>query len=670
MIPPKPLCSAYAEILAMKAALLTTIADIRAAVSKVVGTKNKLLYGLIVVDVAASEIVASATTFAATIAAQVLTNVTAFTASLIEAALAPLLKILLTGPEAVFSLVNLPLQKAIKANDTEAYYLSKAKAHFDLVVSIFSKWTSDLSGGKYANQMREALPYITDAIKQCAAVIGKLEADEDLGVTAQFDEQKYNAMRSNLTTAIEITEQSPLLLNKEALDRNIERAAENIYSDKVTAIMTRYRLDKKKLAIVFLDGDQSPAKITVYSAALRSLDSKKKIDIDKAKMNATNEAILDGNTYAGILNNKGDEFLHDFDRLGYSLRKFGEYLSKAYVQYKGSQALTYSTYSIESLINTLIESMIKLMGKLGNGAGAAVQGPLRYAKELMSATEQMYFNALNKYYSPEESVSSTALASKLSAGNGLLIIADSVLAASITQSMIDLINSDEALTAQRNNMNKLFENIENIPDWDGTLAVWGVDPTKAVVAPYPSLISGTLAIISSLLTTGLVADAGVLEANRKRITAVARVFRTLLRHNSDVNAALRIYAPPINPYIEEFLRAVPPDILNLFIAGPAAFNTIMLIKGLAKDKGDPNVLDMDGMNFADKCIVSYPDLFTGVMADIAKAKISMDSMRKPPQFNNTFSAKLESKELDQVEGRYQMQNTSIPFDDSDVSKTD
>ena len=198
MAPPKSICSIYAEAYALYAQLVETIARIRAALSKAIKIKNAILYGVIsVADAAAAALISTATAVAATVASQILKKAASATSVAIEALLAPILKILMSGPSTIFALVNLPLEEAIKSAENERMHLSKAKSSLDLIISIFSKWTLQFGGGKYASKMAEAMPYLDSAIKKSNRLINQLDVSDqqNLSRSSYFDEGIYNCRR-------------------------------------------------------------------------------------------------------------------------------------------------------------------------------------------------------------------------------------------------------------------------------------------------------------------------------------------------------------------------------------------------------------------------------------------------------------------------------------------
>lgn len=644
MAPPKQICSIYAEVYALYARLLTTIAEIRLALSRAIRIKNSVLYGtLSVLDAATAELVAASTAVASAVTSQIMSKTSSVAATALEAVLAPLLKILMSGPETVFGLVALPLNKAIAANNNEQRYLSAAKSHLDTVIAIFSKWTVEFGGGKYANKMYQALPYIESAIRKCSDVIDKLNRADYLVLTAQFDEATYNSMRGDIATAIEITKSDPVLFNTAALEERIRVKADAEAAIQIAAIRSRYKSDRQDITDEYNASDRKAAATAEYMGKLKALDAKRKVDIEVAQLNATKNAVLDKSIYSGLLTDIKDQFIFDMNQLGYSLRSFLTNLTQAYVQYKLSQSLTVTTYNIRALINKLISSMIKLLGSIGNGVSEGVERVLLLARSLLESTQNLYQQSLDKFNSTTQTISSTSLATNLAAGHGMLMSADRALAASITDSLIDAINADEALTAEQTKMNLLFVNIEAIHDWDGEQNVWGTKGiSQSAEPPYVRLIAATTGLLATMASVGMVPNDAAISAMRHRLSEVSKTFRSLIRHNAEVSSALNSYRPTPSPYIAELEKAITPEMMSIFLIGTTAFNILGLAAQILGDAFTGNTADIATPK---NCKLSYAELFE---ESSGSAEAALNSLRNPPQFNSETAAAYEQVELKRI----------------------
>ena len=659
MAPPKVICSVYADGLTMYAKMLEVIATIRETVAKIVATKNKIKYGLIplsaLASAAAGAVAGAAATVAGAIASQLLAAASSLVAAAIEAVLAPLLAILMSGPEAIYSLVNLPLVEATKACDKERLYLSRAKANLDLVVALFSKWVYEFGGGKYADKMQKALPFIIEAIDKCESMISMLDVSEDAGVTARFDTSRYNSMRSDILNALEITESESMLINAKQLENNIERKA-NIEIERKTAENKEwYKTEKDKITKKYVESKHSIIDTSTYNLTLTKLNSEKKVRLEEIKLRAKKRAVLDDSTYAGIINNPADRFINDMQLIGDALEDFATNISTAFVAYKISRAMTHSVYSIERLINFLISKMIELIGRMGDGAGKALTMPLRLSKNVLIKVKEMYEESLDRYYSPDGSISTVGLSVKLAAGNISLIGVDSVLSASVTKSLIEAVNADEAMAAEHQKLMVLFKKIEEIPDWDGTPNKWGTDPMNSVTSPYRKLLLLTAGMLGSLLTG--------FKGGRGRLVDMNKKFDDVVRHNSIVSSALRSYTPPVNNDVEALRKSMSPLILIAFLSGKAAFDITVALGSIIGDarSGDTDrLLDIPTL---DNCQAFYPKLF-GI--ELTAAQVATDTMQTPPTFSDQAAADMEESDMDRVSAMSEIRNLDPEIDDSDM----
>ena len=649
MAPPKQICSVYSEIYATYATILKTIADIKAAMSKVIKTKNEIKYGKVsvansiagaIVDTAQAEIVSAAYSVAATVASQLLAKASAMVSAAIEAFLGPLFTILMSGPSTLFALVGLPLKEAIKQCELEKKYLYNAKANLDLIISIISKWTIQLSGAKYANKMRQALPYIESAIEKCANLIKALDVSSynSTITSSYFDQSVYSAMKSDLQSAIEITKSDPIIVNTKKLEARIEAAARVEYTVKIAEINAQYKIDKMNITQKFLSQKRTVESQSEYVFDMYKLEAKRKTDIEVAKTKATARAAKNKDLYVGILNDISDQFQYDMQLLKQALLDFLSNLGKAYVHYRICQSMTYTTYNIRAVINLIISQVIKILNGVGNGAGEAVEGVLRLTKALLESVQELYSDSLRRFSSAEESISSTGLAANLARGNASLIMADTATSATITQTIINAINANELMEEEQNRFNVLVKRIEAIRDWDGKPNVWGSNPADASSPPYGRLIASTTGTIATMITVGLIPNERAVTAIRNRLVETSRLFKSLIRHNSEVSSALNSYAPPTSIYVEkvkdELEKAGP---LWLILSAFSMTLALGMIAGNALDSL-AGFSDPDDIPSVKNCQKFYSDLFDTSQAE---AKIALNSLRRPMQFNNISSAYIE-----------------------------
>lgn len=662
MAPPKSICSVYAEIFAVYAQFIQTIQSVRDIISRVVRVKSSILYGTkIAIDTTVSELISVAGSVSSSIVNQIAPTASSFIASALESILAPLLKVFLSGPDALFALVDIPLSQAIKAAENERRYLIQARINLSTALSIFARWTVEFGGGKYVSKMDESLPYIRSAIEKCATLIKKIDtADEDgLSKSAFFDEALYTSMRGDLATAISITGSDSIFVNSSIIGQRISTKAEKEYTPKIKAINVQWKADKKEATKEYLESGKNPDDITKYSYKMEKLNTDRKRDIEEVKLKATTDAALDRSIYSDIFTDPRDQFVHDMQMMISALQSFVTNLTRAYVQYRYSQVRTASVHNIGALINFLISYMLKLITAMGNGAGEGVEKVLRFAKATLETVRDSYEESLDRFNDPNKSITVTSLSTTLLVGNNLMKTADSSMAATITKKMIEIINSDEQLLQEQSDLTNLFIEIEQILDWDGTPGVWGVNTAQAVSPPYVRLLASTAGIISMMGSTGLAPNSKAITENRKKLAKNSRLFRSLMSHNSDVLSALQSYYPPSNIYVDEFKRVLEKlGMLHMF---SATFNLAAVLANVAGNvlTGQYSTADIPTVS---NCMAAYEDLFSD---DITSARIMSNSMKTPAVFSNDFSSYLEKNDLKREQNTI-LSRKPFNFDDSEL----
>jgi len=651
MAPPKSVCSVYAETLKLWAQLIDTIHNIRSVLSKAIKAKNALLYGIqLTADAVMAEVISSASAVAATITANVLPNVSSAISTAIEAILAPLMRILLSGPMVIFALVNIPLNEAIDAGKREQLHLAKARQNLDLIIAIISKWISRFSGHKYAQQMVDALKYIIPAIEKCSRIIAQLDVSDEDGLdrSAYFDQNVYNSMRNDILSAIDITMPASTLINSRLFDARIKTKTEVESKKRIASIEEKYKNDKVRAVKYFneerMKNKDSKIKIAIavaeYSAQIKALDSQKKIDIEVAKLKASTKAVTDKDAYTGIINDIGEEFRKDMDILLDALQSFLVNIRYAYEDNRYCQLSTQSVYGISALINKLIKQIIALIGAAGNSAGEVVERSIRMARSLLETTRDMFMKSLERYNSTEESISATGLSANVAAGNQILMTADSMLSATVTQSIIDLVNADEAMKEEEAKLAILMKKISEIRDWDGKPGVWGVNILKSASPPYIQLLASTTGMLSTIIAVGMVPSSLSQTTIRKSIADNTRLFRKAYLHNADVMSALLSHTQVPSMEVDGLATTLKTmGAMQNFIISFDLGTTIAAIAGV--DIGLDKFSGTD-IPTIQNCRIEYGDMFP---KSTTAAEVVNKSMLRPGHFNNEMSAYLEAIDL-------------------------
>ena len=677
MAPPRMACSALAQVYETRAKIRKTIDDIRSALRGVQKKKNALLYGgLSILDVASAELFSSVQAVASSVTSALMRSYSSVVAAAVDAFLAPLLFILASGPEAVFSLVNLPQKEAIDAGNRERIFLNKARHNIDVVISIISRWTIEISGGKYVAKMSEALPHIKAAIDKCSNLIGKLDAgNETIDMryasqeykSAYFDQRMFNSIKGHVRTAIEITKSDPIILNQEIIEERRREYAEAEYQKEYPAIIARYKALKRQVHVKYVTSNQSPKDIAEYTAASHFLKTSQDIALKNARAKADRKAALNKDLYIDIIRSVRDQWTIESRTLLSNLAQFAKNIGLAYINYRDCQAMTHSIYSIRTLIGSLITQMIKIIAAVGNSTAKGAAWSMQLTQSLLEGVYELFQSAIDRFSDPDqkEPISATGLSVKLSVGHGMLVSADSLMAASITKKLIESINADEIYTAENERLTEFIIKLASIRDWDGKPDIWAPSPLNSVIPPYVKLIGSAAAALSTIATVGLVSNANAISAVRKRVIEMERDFRSLRTHNSQVLGALNSYTPTPNPYVEQVR-----DILSKYTS-VVAWLTVGYSIGSALTALGMDIDEDLGGEFTEKvneknCRIAYKDLFP---EELNAGKIMTKTASAPLATNDSFTSKLEENDMKTEVCRAGIEGIHIEFEGPELFNT-
>ena len=668
MPPNKMACSMLAQTYEVRANIRNTIKDIRSALKSLQRQKNSMIFGSGlfggIADNVAAELASTVNAVASSIVSGIMKSYSAVAAAAMEAFLGPMLFILCSGPELVFSLVHLPLREAMNACSRERMYLNKAMQNIDIVISIISRWTLEIGGGKYIGKMEDALPHIRSAIKKCGTIISKLDISgldinpshqrDNTIRSAYFDRGLYNSMRNSIQLAIEITKSDSILVNHELIERRRRQYADDEYRKEQTVITKKYRDLGSEISIRYKKSSYSPKDFATYILATEALKRGRDIELKAARARADRKAALNKDLYEDIWLDISDKWAYDSQLLLSNLSLFAKHIGLAYANYKNSQSLTHSVYTIRAIINSLLNQMIKVISASGNKVGEGMIWSLEFSKQLLIRVEALFASSIDKFNSPDDSISSTGLAKNLAVGNGMLTVVDINLSATITQKLIDAVNADEVYNEKNRELSNLIQEIYDIKDWDGQAGVWAVNPLGSHVPPYVSLIASATAAVSTLTVSALVPDGSVMSVVQKKVIEMNRVFRTIKRHNGQVMGALSSYQSSSNSYVEQ-IRNVLAQNTNLILwmtAGANVFSVLSALTTLGLDKESLSDEWGDDVFPNEKnCRAAYEEMFpkeatTGIVME--------NSSRLPLTMIDSYTSSVEDNDMD---GEVAYQNT-------------
>jgi len=677
MAPPKSACSLLAQGYITIGKIRKAIADIRAALVKAQRIKNALKFGTIlsgIADVVGAEFFSVIQSVVSSVVGAIMRSYSAVVASVVEAFLSPLLFILSMGPESVFALVNLPLKEAISAGSKEKLYINKAKHNIDIVIRIISRWSIEIGGGKYADKMAKAIPYIEAAIKRCDTIIAKLDkANTDKSLvnidpsfaSSFFDVSAYTSLRSNIQAAIDITKSDSVVANYDLIENRRREYSDRKYLEYSAKIKQKYRILKREIYKKYAKSRHTMKDVAEYTTMAYHLKRLEDIELKNARARADRDAAMNKELYKDILLDIRDQLALEGRQLTENLYLFIKNIGTAYIYYRNCQAMTHSVYTIRSLISKLITQMIRIMTMTGNALGESASWTITLTKNLLEQVLEIFNSSIYKFNHPSEGgISATGLSAKLAVGHGLLKTADSTIAATITESLIKSINADEEYLYQSDNINKLAIEIANIPDWDGKLNVWAVNPINSHVPPYTSLITSATAVIATIGAIGMVSNSQALSTIQARIIELNREFRKLSIHNGKVMSALGSYTMTPNPYVENIrdILSKHTNITNWL----TTFSVVsaLIAMGLEEDFLRDG-LGKDDIPNLDNCILSYKELFPE--DEVVEAIIFQSTLKPAPAMLDDFTSKYEQNDMNVEANRRKNKNISIVFNQSELA---
>ena len=223
------------------------------------------------------------------------------------------------------------------------------------------------------------------------------------------------------------------------------------------------------------------------------------------KLNMDADGYVAKNTwhiYKDSWHNTQQQFAADMKILGNSLLSMMSSLKTAFARYKDCQLYTQASYYSLDNVKKIIQLFISMM-KSGAYKGATTALPeqtIEWATAILDGVYTMF----NKYEhlnsaTNATSVSSITASAELSSGHFQLGLAQSILNASITQSLIDIVNLDQVLSQELSAFNAFKKRLSAIPDWNGNQGIWAVDPLSLLdYKPYLQIITSMLKLTTTM----------------------------------------------------------------------------------------------------------------------------------------------------------------------------
>ena len=723
-------CSNIVQAYRAKQELLSKIKSIKKTINEVVDTLKDIKFKrvtLALLSEASAAVLDAAGAFVGQIGSVLFTSLSSIVGSMFEFILKQILALLLSGPEALLSIIAMPLEKARKANMKERKHLLNSQNALMQITKILRKWLSGFGGEAYYLKMKKALPYIIDAIKIITKIMEELgkNRDEDDEFNAFFDREAYSRARFDIKSALDLTLPGGDIVEAVGINQKITAERERVKSNKLSELKGWYKDERDKideLRITKIGKINSDGKTTGdiilneaskgidnigLSAAQEAVDAaapglratviKRDYNFDEIGKSLKNNikitginlewesriAVLDidfeikkqvieidsvislntNNIYESAvdsLHSLRAQFNKDLININYLFLEFIDNMKDAYIQYTISQLSTNSTYNAIGLIKDMMRWFIKLFNSAGNRAGKAVISNLDDVNTLLGAVangnefagktpnDGLFVSQIKKYERNEANASE--MSTHLTAGHISLQMADSILSATVVDSLINLINSDDLLGSEEKRYEEFKKQIEKIVDWDGKFAVWGSDMPNSAMSPYINTIADSTGLLIQIpiLLAGSQADKNTASS---KIFEIRRTFDSLLTHNLIVSRTLNSY----HPYQNENAGAIKKllDSLGLSYLADMFFSTLSL-GGMIKNM--INGITTPGLSFK-SCLEDYANL--KIEGDNALlAGIKLEEERSSDQLS--FSDLAITKAMDSFDDINKL-NFEIPF---------
>jgi hypothetical protein len=651
MAPPKQACEVILAIELAYAKLLDTIQDILKKIQIVIDLKSKIKYGLIdVADAVSADIIAAIGSIAASVSKSILGAISGMASTILESILSSLLSILLSAPTAIFSFIAIPHSQARQAAHIERECLLKALENIRLILSIISKWTDGFSGGKFYEQMKNALPYISKAIQISVELLIDLNKDE-----AVLNESKYNAMLDNIQTAEDITKPMSVIDSKFGLTRAMEQRRDEIYNKLTIEINNTYNKKRKNLTEEFQKqmleiGSGPDLNYAIKTESIRNkysfnrsvIETERKEKLQLASLQATTQASIDGSAYVKAIKGLGAEFVYDMEILLKTIKSLASNISKAYIENKRCQHMCHAIYTIRELISNLINELIYLIRKTTIGSVKVASKSIDSAQTLLEVVNDKFTSCVDRYEDVTSKISDIEMSLTVVAGNELLLSAEAILNSTITRSLIDHINSDDVLKEANKDFEEFYKKLEDIPDWDGKKNAWAVQTIGLAASPYIKLTTDSATLVIRVPTLSLSNSRTDRQELIQFMMDLQRIFNTILVHNLYVTEVLNSYTPYMSSEIGNLMRILSnAGLLETFANGLSIVATISdITKNVIKSGIDSFAVT------SENCMSSYPDLYKSPDAARASALFKYNMPARTADLS--FLKKCEDKDYDRI----------------------
>jgi len=631
-------------------------------------------------DLIAADLLATIGAIAAKMAATLMGSVSKIGAAILEQIISNILKILLASPTAIYSLVAMPHEQARKALTDEKRYLKRAQGNLNNVIRIVRKWTDGKSGTDYIEQMRRAMPFILKAISLSERMILELDGEptkEGETKNSVFNESAFKRLQDNIQSAIDITVPESFIEKQLQLEKQIEKHKADILRERTQQINAFFNRRRKDLTASYMksrpddEDDLSLSEAAVeqekrvaYMSGLEAIEAGRDSAIAGAEVEAEAIAIkrVAAQGVGNFWNTATEEFFNDMQYLGKQLYSFHGNIKDAFLKYKEYQIYCNTMINMRGLILQIVEWLVSALRGIGNASAETASAGIEQAMAALIYTRDSFRGTINSAGDPYTSMPATTAAANLTAGNIALQGAQSVLDILITDSLIDLINSDDILEADNVKYDKFITDLANIRDWDGETGVWAVDLLAGATSPYIQAIADATTALTLLPALGISPAEDDKRRVRRLVRDMNKVFKRLQSHNREVEDVINSYSPYMSSAAGDLKSVLEQaGLLNEFCSAMNLASILTSIGGgLIKD----GLLSDGTENSYDNCKEAYPELFDSEYIQ-EYGNISRRDFA-PKETNTTFMSKAEASELERSKVENEVRSTDITADEKET----
>jgi len=609
-----PVCearAAAAEIRAKLRALLLKVGKARAIITKILMALKWFS------KFAMAELLGLLSGVAGTLAAAALQGASALVAGALAKVFGFLLAILMTGPEAIFGLITIPYDEAVKASAAERRALNDMAKYLNRLIALINK-LKGLGDISIEDDIRAAMKHISAAI---AGLNRLIELD-------YIDKVIYKNVLKSTGKAIKILKPSNLsmfgglggeaekLTQEKILEeqRKLIPGVKKKYSEERKALADEraqklsevkefkftikpvtfdevdnfdsngIKIDRNKMRKKYADNANSyiskeggAARVDLinewYSKEIADINKREKSELESVKLDASVNASSDmfkiygqaAKNYAASAMQQASMFVTE---MAECIAMITTSLAIAQAKHSVKRGTIKTLINFETFIMNIITFILELLGKINRSDDMADLIFKGAAKNLEEANE-ILGDSVNLGYDDKASAYLGQMTAA-SVASIRLNLTDALLMATITDELIALTNSSRIFGKYTEEYQKFVDTLLEIRGFNAEKQ-WYFELFSE--SPYPA-VNKSMSNASKKLAT--------LQLGKINYAPIQAGYMSLVRHNRTVDRVLMAYQPVRNPLVAKLQKLLA--MLNLteaFAALGGLLAIIGTIKGLS-----------------------------------------------------------------------------------------